>query len=370
MQEAFYNACRAAGFPHCSDHNSPDAAGVGPGVTNNHNRVRFSTALGYLDPSRHRLNLTIRPNCTVRRLLLQGGSTGSPRATGAVVESGGEKFSVEGDQIILSAGAIGSPQLLMLSGIGPAERLEGLGIPVALDSPGVGRNLKDHPKLYVTWRIREDYSRGDAPDRGGATLRFTAPNSAYRNDLSIMMGAFVPPRVKTLRVPEDGGTEIDHPDLAEMMVALLRPTSRGELRLRSADPNVQPWLDYNYLSESIDRERLRYGVRQALELGRDDGFRELLGDRLEPADADLMSDDALDAWMLREAVTFSHVSGTCRMGPSSDPEAVVDQRGRVHGLEGLRVVDASIMPDLVSAPINPAVLMIGERIADLVRKGA
>ena len=368
-QEAFYNACRAAGFPNCLDHNSPDATGIGPGISNNHNRVRFSTALGYLEPSRRRLNLTIRPNCTVHRLLFQGGSSGSPRATGALVESGGETFAVEGDQIILSAGAVGSPQLLMLSGIGPAEHLEGLGIPVVVDSPGVGRNLKDHPKLYATWRIREDYSRRDVPGEGSATLRFTAPGSGYRNDLYISLSAFVTPRVKTLTAPGEDQIRDARPDLAEMMVALLRPVSRGELKLSSTDPNVQPRLDYNYLSDPFDRERLRDGVRQSLELARREELRELLGDRLEPADSDLASDEALDAWMLREAVTFSHISGTCRMGPSSDPMAVVDQYGRVYGLDGLRVADASIMPDLVTAPINPAALMIGERIADLVRQG-
>ena len=154
-----------------------------------------------------------------------------------------------------------------------------------------------------------------------------------------------------------------------MMVALLRPSSRGELKLRSSDHNIQPWLDYNYLSEPFDRQRLRDGVRQALQLAQHDGLGELLGDRLVPGDPDLVSDEALDAWMLREAVTFSHISGTCKMGPSSDPMAVVSQSGRVYGLEGLRVADASIMPDLVSAPINPAVLMLGERMADLVRSG-
>ena len=269
-QEAFYDACRAAGFPDCPDHNSPDSTGVGPGIANNHNRVRFSTALGYLEPSRHRLNLTIRPDCTVRRLLFQGN-----RAVGALVESGGELFTVEGEEIILSAGAIGSPQLLMLSGIGPAEQLEGLGIPVVLDSPGVGRNLKDHPKLYVTWRIRDGYAGADVPGQGGATLRFGSPDPPYRNDLSIALSAFVPPRVKTLTVPGDGEIQAARPDLAEMMVALLRPASRGELRLASSNPSVQPWLDYNYLSESYDRERLRYGVRQALELARHEGLREL-----------------------------------------------------------------------------------------------
>ena len=368
-QQAFYNACRAAGFPDCPDHNSPDATGVGPGISNNHNRVRFSTALGYLDPSRHRLNLTIRPNCTVQQLTFQEGSTGSPRATGVRVESGGETFTVEGNEIILSAGAVGSPQLLLLSGVGPAEHLQQMGIPVVVDLPGVGRNLNDHPKVYATWRIRDGYSRGAAPDRGSVTLRYTSPGSAYRNDIYLSLSAFVVPRVKALKVPDDRGFESARPDLAEMMLALLRPVSRGELKLASTDPNVQPLLDYNYLTEPSDRERLRYGLRQALELADHEGLRELLGERLEPSDQDLASDEALDAWMMRDVVTFSHISGTCRMGPSSDPMAVVDQHGRVRGLEGLRVADASIMPDLVTAPINPAVLMIGERMADLVRQG-
>ena len=363
-QQAFYNACRAAGFPDCPDHNSPDATGVGPGITNNHNRVRFSTALGYLDPSRHRLNLIIRPNCTVHRLLFD-----KNRATGALVESGGEFFTVEGDQIVLSAGAIGSPHLLMLSGVGPAGDLEGLGIPVVVDSPGVGRNLKDHPKVYATWRIRDGYSKGDAPDRGGATLRLTAPGSMYRNDLYISLSAFVPPRVKTLKIPTGEEMDTARPDLAEMMVGLMRPNSRGELKLRSTDPDVQPWLEYNYFSDPSDRERLRHGVRQALQLAEHEGLRELLGERLQPADPDLASEQALNAWMMREVVTFSHPSGTCRMGPSSDPAAVVNQFGRAYGVEGLRVADASIMPDLVAAPINPAVLMIGERVADLIRQG-
>ena len=368
-QEAFYSASRAAGFPDCPDHNSPDATGVGPGISNNHNRVRFSTALGYLDPSRHRLNLTIRPNCTVHRLLFQDGTTGSSRAVGALVESGGETLTVQGDQIILSAGAIGSPHLLLLSGVGPAGQLEEQGIPVVLHSPGVGQGLKDHPKLYATWRIRDGYHRGDAPDRGSATLRFTAPGSQYRNDIYISLSTFVAPRVKTLKVPGEAEFAAARPDLAEMMVGLMRPASRGELRLRSTDPNVQPWLDYNYLTDPSDRERLRHGVRQALQLAEHDGLRELLGQRLEPTDSDLASDEALDAWMQREVVTFSHPSGTCRMGPSSDPMAVVDQYGRVYGIEGLRVADASMMPDLVAAPINPAVLMIGERVADLMRQG-
>ena len=129
------------------DSNSPDASGVGPTPYNNPSGIRWSTALGYLDPARHRLNLTIRPNCTVHRIIFEGN-----RATGVEVESGGEKFTAEGDEIILSGGAIASPQLLMLSGVGPADHLHAMGIPVVRDLPGVGQNLRDHPLVPITWR--------------------------------------------------------------------------------------------------------------------------------------------------------------------------------------------------------------------------
>ena len=363
-QAAFFNACTAQGFPETEDHNSPGSSGVGPAITNNHNRVRFSTSLGYLSQCRHRLNLTIRPDCLVRRVVLDGN-----RATGVVVDSGGETFSVESSQVILSAGAVGSPQLLMLSGIGPASHLSSLGISVTLDSPGVGQNLKDHPKVYVTWRVKDGYPVEATPARGGVSLRFTAPGSDMRNDLSIGMGSFVTPRAR----PQSGGAHQADTSLAsrrvEMMAALLRPLACGELKLTSTDPEVQPSLDYNYLAEPFDRDRLREAVRMCLTLAESDHLKDLIGERIDPTDADLASNGDLDQWLMREATTFSHISGTCKMGPSSDPMAVVDQYGRVRGIEGLRVVDASIMPDLVRAPINPSVIMIGERVADLIQQG-
>ena len=152
-----------------------------------------------------------------------------------------------------------------------------------------------------------------------------------------------------------------------MMIGLLLPESRGELRLTSADPGEQPAMHYNYLAEPFDRERLRAGVRLALELAEMPDLAPMLGRRVEPEEYDLESDESLDRWLLREATTYSHISCTCRMGPTGDPFAVVDQYGAVHGLEGLRIVDASIMPDLVRAPINPTVIMMAERIADFIR---
>ncbi len=361
-QVAFYNACRAAGFPDCPDHNSPGSTGIGPSISNNHNRVRFSTALGYLSQSRHRLNLTIKPNCTAQRILIEG-----KKATGVLVESGGEMFAVEGEQIILSAGAIGSPQLLMLSGIGPAQHLSEFGIPLVQDLPGVGSHLKDHPKVYATWRIRDDCPLPSTMAQRGAALRCSAPGSDLPNDLNVTLGAFVSPRANPLdtqRVAKSADASTDQ--RLEMMVALLLPKSTGVLRLASNDPNVQPQLDYNYLDEPFDRERLREGVRLAITLAEHEDLKPFIGERIEPRQGDLASDAALDDWMMREATTYSHISCTCRMGPISDPTAVVDQYGNVRGMENLKVIDAAIMPDIVRAAINPTVLMLAERLSDLI----
>ena len=365
-QKAFFSACRASGYDEADDHNHPDSNGVGPGVTNNHNGVRFSTALGYLGQARHRLNLTVRPNCQVQRIQFQG-----TRATGLLVESSGETFAVEAEQIILSAGAVGSPHLLLLSGVGPAAQLAGVGVPVVHDLPGVGRNLKDHPKVYVTWEVGDGFDAVSNRGAGGAALRLTAPGSHLRNDLGISLSGPAVPRVKATGASHaasaaraEGGGNARH---LEMMVALLLPESQGELTLTSSDHRVQPAMRYNYLAEPFDRERLRAGIRLALELAERHELAPMLGGRIEPDDGDLVSDEALDQWLLHEATTYSHISCTCRMGPSGDSLAVVDQYGKVHGIEGLRIVDASIMPDLVRAPINPAVIMLAERVADFMR---
>ena len=361
-QRAFRDACVANGFRETGDHNNPDSEGIGPGITNNHQGVRFSTALGYLDPARHRLNLSVRANCHAVRLLFDG-----KRAVGLEVDSGGDVFVVEGHEIILSAGAVGSPHLLLLSGVGPANQLERLGIPVVLDSPGVGRNLKDHPKAYVTWNLPQG---SEAPDRtapGGAALRLTSPGSHLKNDMGISFSCYVPPRSHD-RV-SGGGDARAVRRYAEMMVTLLLPVSQGELKIESTDYRVQPSMHYNYLAEPFDRSRMRDGVRLAMELSEQPEIAAYLGERLSPTGADLAGDAALDNWLLREVTTYSHISCTCRMGPGNDPLAVTNQVGLVRGLEGLRIVDASIMPDLVRAPINPAVIMLAEKIAQGIVEG-
>ena len=184
------------------------------------------------------------------------------------------------------------------------------------------------------------------------------------------MGAFVTERIPWSEIGGlTQGGERPARRRIEMMVALLFPVGSGELRLTSRDPQIQPFLDYNYLADPFDRQRLREGVRLALTLAGHDNLKEIIGPRLNPTDADLVSDATLDEWLQREVTTYSHISGTCKMGPGADVMAVVDQNGKVHGLDGLRVVDASIMPTLVRAPINPTVLMMGERIATLMRRG-
>ena len=356
-QESFYNACRAAGFSDSPDHNHPDATGVGPIPCNNPNGIRWSTALGYLDPARHRLNLTIRPKCMVHRILFDG-----KRATGVELGSGGERFTVEGEEIILSAGAIGSPQILMLSGVGPADHLRGLGISVIADLPGVGQNMRDHPSAWVTWRTKKDYPLDGLVPRVQMALRYTAQGSDLRNDMMILMMSFATERVNR------GGERME--PLGIRMLALLDlAVGSGELRLTSTDPNGQPFLDYRYLESEFDRERLREAVRLCVKLGQHEGLRDIIEERIEPTDADLESDDTLNEWMLREVTTSQHISCTCKMGPASDRMAVVDQYGKVHGLEGLRVVDASIMPDCIRANTNVTTMMIGERIADFIRQG-
>ena len=356
-QVAFYDACRAAGFPDAPDHNHPDSTGIGPIPLNNPNGIRFSTALGYLDEARHRLNLTLRADCTVHRIIFEGN-----RATGVEVESGGQKFVLEAEEIILSAGAIGSPQLLMLSGVGPKDHLSSLGIPVIADSPGVGQNLRDHPGVWVTWRTKEGFALDGLAPRMQLTLRYTAEGSDLRNDMKISMQSFATGRINR------GGGRME-PIGIRITGGIQLAMGAGELRLTSTDPTVQPSLDYRYLEDEFDRKRLREMVRLCVKLGEDESFKDIIQERVEPTDANLASDEALDAWMMREVTTSQHISCTCKMGPSTDSMAVVDQYGKVHGLEGIRVVDASIMPDCIRANTNVTTMMIGERISDFIRKG-
>ena len=359
-KEAFYNACLEAGFPDSPVPSEPQSTGVGPSSTNTREGVRYSTAITHLSQSRHRLNLTLRPNSRVHRVIFDGN-----KAIGIEVECGGEVFSVFGKETILSAGAIVSPQLLMLSGIGPAGHLGDIGIPVLYDSPGVGQHLKDHPKLYSSWTNKPGASLKAS---GGVQLRYTATGSPYRNDIMINVTSVSGRRINPATGEHIGKSNADTgPIGTDLVVGLMRPVSTGSLTLSSADPNDQPAMNYNFLSDPFDLQRAREAVRLCIKLSEHQDFRDVLDERLDPTDSDLANDEALDEWLMREVGTYSHISGTCKMGPDSDPMAVVDQQGKVRGTESLRVVDASIMPDLVRAAINPTVMMMAERLVGHIR---
>ena len=350
LQAAFHAACLAEGFPEDPDMNNPEASGVGPIPLNYINGVRVSTALGYLDSCRHRLNLTIKGGVLVKKVLFDG-----KRATGIEAESGGENFTVEGDEIILSAGAVASPQLLMLSGVGPGGNLASVGIPLVHNLEGVGQNMKNHPSLSIRFQPKEGYSLPPESPRNQVALRFSAAGSTARNDIQVQ--------------PLTSGPKGREADEIRVGCRLELPESAGELTLASADPMVQPKLDYQSLVQTQDRERMREGVRTCVRIFGRQGFQEIIEERISPTETDLESDARLDEWLDRNIGVAGHSCGTCKMGPALDPAAVVDQYCRVYGLEGLRVIDASVMPEITRANTNATTIMIAERVADFIRNG-
>ena len=351
-QVAFYEACLSAGFPNDPDMNHPESTGVGPITMNNPDGIRMSTALTYLNPQRHRMNLTIRPNALAHRILFDG-----KRATGVEVASGGERFTVEAEEIVLSSGSIASPQLLMLSGVGPRGELEKLGIPVVHELPGIGQNLRDHPNVRIALKVKDDFPLDAKLPRTQVALRYTAEGSSTRNDIQIMQSSFSSPI---------GGDPLEAEGVRFTCILELAKGS-GQLTLTANGPNVQPNLEYHYLEDPWDRQRLREAVRLCVNLLEHQGYKNIIQSRIDPTDEDLATDEALDAWLRRNVSTTQHISGTCKMGPDTDPMAVVNQHCQVHGLQGLRVADASVMPDCIRANTNATTIMIAERVADWVK---
>ena len=352
-QTAFHEACIQEGYPEDPDMNHPDSWGVGPIPMNNPDGVRMSTSLTYLNPVRNRLNLTVRSGVTVKRVLLEGN-----RATGVELESGGESFIIESDQLILSGGAVGSPQLLLLSGIGPEDHLRQMGIEVQHSLPGVGQNLRDHPNVRIPVKVKDDFPLDPSAPRTQLALRYTAYGSNDRNDMQILQSSFSSPM---------GGDPLEGEGIRLTCIIELA-IGAGELTLASTNPHDQPNLNYRYLEEPWDRERLREGVRICLQLLENESYQSFVEHCITPTDKDLESDDTLDQWLLENVTTTQHISGTCKMGLKSDPMAVVDQYCHVHGLEGIRVVDVSVLPDCVRANTNATTIMIAERVADWMKQ--
>ena len=343
-QQAWAEACRQAGFPDCPDANQPRSTGFGPFPINNIAGNRQSTAVTYLALARNRPNFHIRPEYTTRRILLENG-----RAVGVEVVRSGKVEQFYADETVLCAGAIGTPQIMMLSGIGPESHLREVGIHVSHHLPGVGSNLRDHPTVNLFWQLLFKPTGRFHWHQAG--LRYTADGSHVNNDMIVYIAA----------VPEFA---VDSAEFLFVRPTLNLAVGQGDLRLRSADIQDQPLLNYRYFEESFDRERQREAIRLCTELIEEHpAFRDICGNVLQGPGNALHDNAALDHWILANADTGHHTSSTCKMGLPTDPLAVADQAGRVYGIDRLRIVDASLMPDSVRANINATVMMLAEKIA-------
>ena len=354
-QAAFVAACGELGFPAAHDNNHPEATGVGSGPWNlGSGSVRISTAIAYLLPARGRQNLTIRSDCLVNRVLFDG-----KRAIGVEVECEGGSETILAERVTLSGGAIGSPAILLRTGIGPAEDLKALGVEPQVSLNGVGRNLIDHAFVGVSWETAPGIVDENSPFLQ-VVLRYTAPGSSQANDMqAIPFQALPQPAV-------------------QLGVALMKPHSRGTLRLVSKDPEVQPDIRLNLASDAEDVRRLGEGLKligrfvQTPQLA-DLGARAVTLYEGETIPAEqfvglLGQDDWVNDYVRSFADDYVHPVGTARMGSANDPGAVVDRHGRVHGTSGLRVADASVMPTIPRANTNLTCIMIGERVAAWMRE--
>ncbi len=364
IQQAFHAACVQAGFGTTEDTNGPNPAGLGVAPSNNLDGRRMSVAITHLHPMRHRLNLTVRGGVFVRKILIK-----DFRAVGVEAESGGEVFHIEADRVVLSAGAIRSPQLLMLSGIGPEDQLQQFGIPTVHHLPGVGQNLWNHLSAQITFKVKDGISLAADVDAVHFSLHYTSQGSNASNDMVLRSSSVVDvrqERVPGVRTRYLNG-DVPPERVARISCTLGLPDGSGYVRLASADPTVQPSFNYRYLQHPNDIRRVREGLQLALRLLESDTYKDVVDHRIHPTDAILADDDAFDLWIRQTVGTARHVSGTCKMGPDTDPMAVVDQYCRVKGVQGLWVVDASVMPRIPrSGGAHATVVMIGERVVDWI----
>ena len=378
VYDAWLDAAKAAGFPVTDDYNGRQQEGFGRGQYTIRGGYRSSAATAYLRPAKSRPNLDVVTGALATRVLMHG-----TRATGVEYAQGIRgTVRVNADrEVILSGGAFNTPPLLMLSGIGPADHLRATGIKPVVDLP-VGKNLQDHLAVIIFFeRLNESVFRHDMRfDRMAVSMLRayffgTGPGTVVPGGLH----AFVKTRPE-LAVPDiefmfrgaPADTHLWFPGIRPAYVdgygirpTLLHPDSRGEILLRSSDPREAPRIAYNFFSAPNDLPRLREGFRRAREVAYQAPMDAYRGRETSPGDA-VKTDAEIDAFIRRTAITAHHPCGTCAMGTT--PDTVTDPELRVRGVEHLRVVDASVMPDLVSAHINACVLMIAEKASDIIRK--
>ena len=378
LVDAYVAAGARCGFPANPDYNGAEQEGFGPWQMTIAKGRRFSNAAAYLRPAMGRKNLTVKVNVLVTQIVLEG-----TRAKGVQFVQNGQTVTAHADrEVLLSGGVINSPQLLMLSGIGAPEVLKRHGIAVKAALPGVGKNLQDHLSVNLNYTRREPgplhramridrlamtlgnayfFGQGIANDLPGGTMAFLKTRSdAPLPDMQMIFSASTlaaSPYLAPFKQPFQDGFSA--------RVVLLRPESRGTVGLASADPARSPRIEQNFLSAPGDLPNLRAAVRLVEDIAYQPEMKPFMGKEIAPGRK--ASDAEIDKHIRGTAITVHHPLGTCKMGVASDDSAVVDPQLRVRGIDGLRVVDASVMPDLVGSNINAVVTMIAEKAADFIR---
>ncbi len=361
VDRALRDAAQELGYGWCEDHNAPEGSGASPYAINSADNRRVSTNDAYLEPARDRANLTIIGDALVEGVILEGNR---PHASGVRVRAGGQVIAARAArEVILCAGAIHSPALLQRSGIGPAALLHALGLPVVADLP-VGENLLDHPMMGALLHLRESARVNTLTHRHtNCCLRYgSGLGGAGANDMIMIAG-----NLAGALLSQNG------PDAARgrVAVSVYQAFSRGTVRITTTDPAIDPAVDERMLTDTRDLIRLRDGVRRLRALCLSEPFA-AIADRVEYGGtgrsiADELDDDAIDSWMMDECSDAQHASGTCRMGAATDARAVVDPMCRVNGVTGLRVIDASVMPEVPRANTHLTTVAIAERMADVLR---
>lgn len=379
LNNAFIKACNEQGIPTNPDYNGAKQHGVSPGQVTQKGGERWNAARAYVDPHRHQNNLNVVSHAHATQIVFEG-----KRAVGVKYSIDGVEHEVKArKEIILSGGAFGSPQLLMLSGVGPALHLQDLGIPVVHELPGVGQNLQDHVTtvlIYKTQKINEamGYSL-----RG--TLNFIKAIFEWRSKRTGWVTSNVS---ETQGFISTQGND-DHPDIQlalctgivddharnmhwghgyTLHVTLMRPKSRGSLTLASRNPMDKPLIDPAFFKHPDDINTLVAGTQLGLDIMNSEALKPYRGNMLYPVERQQV--EQIRSFLRDHSDTEYHPVGTCKMGPSTDPLAVVDSQLKVHGLQNLRVIDASVMPHLVTGNTNAPTIMIAEKGVDYLRGAA
>ena len=363
-------AARDLGYGWADDCHAPGCTGISPVALTMKNDIRVSTNDAYLEPARGRPNLEIMGETLVDRIEFEGGRAAGVRVHAASDTAGrrahqGSASPLRAREILLCAGAVHSPAILMRSGIGPAESLRALGITPVVDLPGVGENVLDHPSVGLHLSLRAEAQAGNPhARRTNCCVRYTSglANTGFNDMLIASCNVY--------------GIEGDALTRGIVVVSVYQAFSKGRLRISSPDPEASPIIEERMLSDERDLVRLRAGVRLLFRIGRHPAFSEIVedisvGDPLSGSPRSiesLASDEQLDPWLLQECADCYHIVGTCRMGAADDRQAVVDPDCRVIGVDGLRVIDASIMPEVPRANTHLTTVMIAERMAERLRQ--